>query len=89
MLTFCLSMRDFVFLPLIVIFKVKRIMTFKEIFHFNNLLHKIKLDKSENDLAITQEEENIFKVKPEDEKFIGNEWNQEYELIYLSYVLEK
>ena len=64
-------------------------MTFKEIFHFNNIFHKIKLDKSENDFAIVQGEDNIGKEKVEDEQSLGNEWNQEYELIYLSYVLEK
>jgi len=64
-------------------------MTFKEIFHFNNIFHKIKLDKSENDFAIVQGEDNIGKEKVEDEQSQGNEWNQEYELIYLSYVLEK
>ena len=64
-------------------------MTFKDIFHFNNIFHKIKLDKSENDFAIVQGEENIGKEKVKDEQSLGNEWNQEYELIYLSYVLEK
>jgi len=64
-------------------------MTFKEIFQFNNIFHKIKLDKSENDFAIVQGEDNIGKEKVEDEQSQGNEWNQEYELIYLSYVLEK
>jgi len=64
-------------------------MTFKEIFHFNNIFHKIKLDKSENDFAVVQGEENIGKEKVDDEQSQGNEWNQEYELIYLSYVLEK
>jgi len=64
-------------------------MTFKEIFHFNNIFHKIKLDKSENEFAIVQGEDNIGKEKVEDEQSQGNEWNQEYELIYLSYVLEK
>jgi hypothetical protein len=65
------------------------LMTFKEIFQFNNIFHKIKLDKSDKDFAVVQEEENIGKEKVEDELSQGNEWNQEYELIYLSYVLEK
>ena len=64
-------------------------MTFKEIFHFNNIFHRIKLDKSEKDLAFVQGEEKIFEEKVDDEQSQGNEWNQEYELIYLSYVLEK
>jgi len=65
-------------------------MTFKEIFHLNNIFHKIKLDKSEENQVITEEvigkSDEDFR---EDNKFSGNEWNQEYELIYLSYVLEK
>jgi len=65
------------------------LMTFKEIFQFNNFFHKIKLDKSEKDFAVVQGEGNIIKEKVEDEQSLGNEWNQEYELIYLSYVLEK
>jgi len=64
-------------------------MTFKEIFHFNNYFHKIKLDKSEKDFAVVQVEGTINKENVEDENSQGNEWNQEYELIYLSYVLEK
>jgi hypothetical protein len=64
-------------------------MTFKEIFQFNNLFHKIKLDKSEKNFAVVQGEGTTIKEKVEDEQSQGNEWNQEYELIYLSYVLEK
>jgi hypothetical protein len=63
--------------------------TFKEIFQFNNFFHKIKLDKSEKDFSVVQGEKNTGKEKVEDEQSQGNEWNQEYELIYLSYVLEK
>lgn len=65
-------------------------MTFKEIFHLNNFFHKIKLDKSEENQVIAEEvkgkSDEDFR---DDNKFSGNEWNQEYELIYLSYVLEK
>jgi hypothetical protein len=65
-------------------------MTFKEIFHLNNFFHKIKLDKSEENQVIVEEvigkSDEDFR---DDNKFSGNEWNQEYELIYLSYVLEK
>jgi len=65
-------------------------MTFKEIFHLNNIFHKIKLDKSEENQVIAEEvkgkSDEDFR---DDNKFSGNEWNQEYELIYLSYVLEK
>jgi hypothetical protein len=65
-------------------------MTFKEKFHLNNIFHKIKLDKSEENHVIAEEvkgkSDEDFR---DDNKFSGNEWNQEYELIYLSYVLEK
>lgn len=64
-------------------------MTFKEIFHLNNFLHKIKLDKSEENQSIEKKSDNEKFDDDFDEKFYENEWNQEYELIYLSYVLEK
>ena len=64
-------------------------MTFKEIFHFNNPFHKIKLDKPEHDYLVLSEEEIVSSVKKDDVEYHVNEWNQEYELIYLSYVLEK
>jgi|GEM_PF-6833509 len=65
-------------------------MTFKEIFHLNNFFQKIKLDRSEENQAINEELKlDSFDDDNVDKKFSGNEWNQEYELIYLSYVLEK
>ncbi len=65
-------------------------MTFKEIFHLNNFFHKIKLDKSEeNQFNENNSEHEKIEDDIVDENFLGNEWNQEYELIYLSYVLEK
>lgn len=59
-------------------------MTFKEIFHHNDLFHRIKLDKSEKDTSNLQAVEKI-----EDVKYSVNEWNQEYELIYAAYILER
>lgn len=64
-------------------------MTFKEIFHFNNFLHKIKLDHSEKKCSAGLVEEINMEKNTDDDKFYCSEWNQEYELIYLSYVLEK
>ncbi len=64
-------------------------MTLKEIFHFNNLMHKIKLDKSERENSTALEKDILSKDKNDYEYLNSNEWNQEYELIYLSYVLEK
>lgn len=64
-------------------------MTFKEIFHLNNFLHKIKLDKSEENQVISEQKKEIIDNDLFNDDRLGNEWNQEYELIYLSYVLEK
>lgn len=63
-------------------------MNFKEIFHTNNFLHKIKLDSSEKEHQVIsiEKESDEFNVKIEN--VFGNEWNQEYELIYSSYILE-
>ena len=63
-------------------------MSIKEIFNFSSLRQKIKLDDSENDFIVFQEEKNSETEKVSEEKFSVSEWNQEYELIYLSYVLE-
>ena len=54
----------------------------------NNIRQKIKLDNSESDFIIFREEENKEEQKSDPEKY-SNEWNQEYELIYSSYVLER
>jgi hypothetical protein len=64
-------------------------MTIKEIFHLNDFLNKIKLDNSENDFIIFHEEEKTIPEKMKDEKFSVSEWNQEYELIYSAYILDK
>ena len=63
-------------------------MTFKEIFQLNRLVYKVKLDQSENDFFIFSDEEKTIQEKINEEKFSESEWNQEYELIYQSYVLE-
>ena len=64
-------------------------MNIKDLFHFNIPFLRIKLDngKEEN----ISEKENYSSVNSLEElpKDIKNEWNQEYEMIYLSYVLEK
>ncbi len=64
-------------------------MTFKELFHLDNFFHKIKLDHSEKISSVEQEKDINYEKKRDDDKFYPNEWNQEYELIYLSYILEK
>jgi len=64
-------------------------MSFKEIFNFNNLSQKIKLDDSENDFIVFQEEKKSETEKLSEEKFSVSEWNQEYELIYSAYILDR
>lgn len=63
-------------------------MVFKDIFNLDSLKQNIKLDNSDYDFIVFLEEENSEDQKVNDEKY-SNEWNQEYELIYSSYVLEK
>ena len=63
-------------------------MTFKELFNLSSIRQKIKLDNSESDFIIFREEENSDEQKSDPKKY-SNEWNQEYELIYSSYVLER
>ena len=62
-------------------------MSFKEIFNLKSSRQKIKLDNSENDFIVFHEEKNPDKQKVKDDKY-SSEWNQEYELIYSSYVLD-
>jgi hypothetical protein len=64
-------------------------MSFKEIFNFNSLRQKIKLDDSENDFIVFQEEKKSETEKLSEEKFSVSEWNQEYELIYSAYILDR
>jgi hypothetical protein len=64
-------------------------MTFKEIFHISNLFNKIKLDRPEVNQNLIDSNKLFFEEKKDNEKFPENEWNQEYELIYASYILEK
>ena len=42
-------------------------MNLKEIFHFNNLFHMIKLDHSEKDFSVVLGEGNIIEEKIEDD----------------------
>ncbi len=63
-------------------------MIFKDIFNLGTLKQNIKLDNSNYDFVVFLEEENSEEQKVNDEKY-SNEWNQEYELIYQSYILER
>jgi hypothetical protein len=62
-------------------------MVFKDIFNLGSLRQNIKFDNSDYDFVVFLEEENPEDQKVNDEKY-SNEWNQEYELIYSSYVLD-
>jgi len=62
-------------------------MEFKDIFNVDSLKQNIKLDYSDYDFVVFLEKENSEEQKVNDEKF-SNEWNQEYKLIYSSYVLD-
>jgi len=64
-------------------------MSFKEIFNLNNLSQKIKLADSDNDFIVFQEEKKSETEKLSEEKFSVSEWNQEYELIYSAYILDR
>jgi len=64
-------------------------MNLKEIFHLNSFIHKIKLDKSERQNSDYQGNLAEKEKNQESDEVFSNEWNQEYELIYASYVLEK
>jgi hypothetical protein len=64
-------------------------MSFKEIFNLNYPFFRIRLD-NENGENVSPKNSDIevssIEELTEDTK---NEWHQEYELIYLSYVLER
>ena len=64
-------------------------MTIKEIFNFKSSFSKIITESYVN--SMFPEREDVLKLEDNDEMFedIRTEWNQEYELIYLSYVLER
>jgi hypothetical protein len=64
-------------------------MTFKEIFNINNIFNGIILESSENHQNQSIHQKYADAIKRQNEKFTENEWNQEYEIIYLSYILER
>jgi hypothetical protein len=64
-------------------------MNFRELFHLTRSSFKIRLDDDksvetfESTEETSEEEKTVLSVE------VKNEWHQEYELIYLSYVLER
>lgn len=64
-------------------------MTFRELFHIRKSDQKIRLDDNWEGEKIESEES--FDDEPINEfvRNTSNEWHQEYELIYLSYILER
>lgn len=63
-------------------------MKVKEILQIKRLVYQIKLDNSENDFLFFSEQKETENEKAESSGILVNEWNQEYELIYSSYVLD-
>jgi len=64
-------------------------MNIREIFNFKNSLYRIKLDDEKEETSSNREDNLTLNTEEEIQKELSNEWNQEYELIYLSYVLER
>ena len=65
-------------------------MNIREILNFKSSIDKVKLDKENNQDSPNPTEEDIhLNDEQEMPKSLRDEWNQEYELIYLSYVLER
>jgi hypothetical protein len=64
-------------------------MNIREIFNFKKSLYRIKLDDEKEETSSNSEDNLTLNTEEEIQKELSNEWNQEYELIYLSYVLER
>jgi hypothetical protein len=65
-------------------------MNIREILNFKSSIDKVKLDKENNQDSRNPAKEDIhLNDEQEMPKSLRDEWNQEYELIYLSYVLER
>jgi hypothetical protein len=64
-------------------------MNIREIFNFKNSFYRIKLDDEKEETSSNREDNLTLNTEEEIQKELSNEWNQEYELIYLSYVLER
>ena len=65
-------------------------MNIREILNFKCSIDKVKLDKENNQDSYNNTDENLYLNDDQEmPKSLKDEWNQEYELIYLSYVLER
>ena len=65
-------------------------MNIREILNFKCSIDKVKLEKENNQDSYNNTDENIYLNDDQEmPKSLRDEWNQEYELIYLSYVLER
>lgn len=64
-------------------------MNIKDLFHFHYPLFRIRLD-NEKEENISENENNVIaSLGEESQEDTKNEWHQEYEIIYLSYLLER
>ena len=65
-------------------------MNIREILNFNCSIDKVKLDIENKENSPTQTEEEIYlNDDREMPNSLRDEWNQEYEIIYSSYILER
>jgi hypothetical protein len=64
-------------------------MNIKDLFHLSYPLFRIRLD-NEKEESISENKNNVMTGLGEESKEdTKNEWHQEYEMIYLSYLLER
>lgn len=64
-------------------------MNFRELFHLTRSSFKIRLDDDKSVETFESTEETPVEEKTVLSVEVKNEWHQEYELIYSSYVLER
>lgn len=64
-------------------------MNIKDLFHFNYPLLRIRLDNEKEEKISENENNVVISLWEESQEDTKNEWHQEYEMIYLSYLLER
>ena len=64
-------------------------MNIKDLFNLNYPLFRIRLDNEKEENVSENENNVIASLSEESQGDIKNEWHQEYEMIYLSYLLER
>jgi len=64
-------------------------MNIREILNFKSSIDRVELNNNNEEESSKAEEKIYLNDEQEMPKSLKDEWNQEYELIYLSYVLER